>query len=154
MMFIFRVYMFYCIIACFFTMNIEAYAASHIKKQIPEALQKKVIETVQNKCALCHSSNPMISQYASKSALKETVETKFKQARRLDLEKLFIQPLQNGQPVTVALLANIKRVLESDRMPPGAFISIYKEVALTAEEKKVLLEWIDMYKSIKYSNES
>ncbi|MBN2616305.1 MAG: heme-binding domain-containing protein [Bacteroidales bacterium] len=76
---------------------------------------------VDHSCFMCHNSN----------------------ARGDAKDKLNFDELSSMKgPQLVANLANMAKMIKNDWMPPRKFLKDHPEMALTAQQKQVLLEWI------------
>lgn len=98
----------------------------------------QVLATFQRSCQDCHSNNTRWPAYSYVAPVSWLIEHDVRSGRkRLNLSQ-WAEYGEGGQP---HLLSAIARMMESDQMPPPAYIFLHPEARLSDSDRQRIIEW-------------
>ena len=110
------------------------------KYKTDDPLSAKAAGILSEKCAGCHSQGSGLPFYGSLPVGKQLLALDISMAtKNVDYVKE-LMPAQ-PRPVSAAVLAKTERVVEDGSMPPGHYLAMHWNHALSADDKKTLTEW-------------
>lgn len=128
-----------------FSVNESIGAETEDKKVLSKAQMEKfskVSDIVLDKCMACHSRDYDLPFYAKIPGIKEIIEKDFNDGlRAMDLN-LELVGVAKDKPVSEATLAKMEWVIKNETMPPAKFTAVHWGSKVTAEDKKLILEWV------------
>ncbi len=117
-------------------------------RQLPEGVMTGKTEAFEkagpiflNKCLDCHSSKTQKPFYMGFPIAKDIIAQDIAHAMgALNMEKTLFKP---GLPPPAYALAQIEYVVEEGNMPPHRYRALHWDAGLSADDKKMIREWID-----------
>ncbi len=107
------------------------------KSNDPVSVQAAAI--LAEKCAGCHSVGSGLPFYGALPVAKQLLAIDISMAtKNVD----YVKEVVAGKPVSGAVLAKTEHVVADGSMPPGHYLAMHWNHALSAEDKQTLTEWI------------
>ena len=122
--------------------NAEHEKLSKVFEEINDAYRLQVKNTIVKKCFNCHGIPEAMPWYYVVPGVKQLIESDMKEAKEyVDMSNDF--PFK-GRGGPVRHLEELKEVVQGDEMPPFIYRIGHPNSTFTDEEKKALVQWVDM----------
>ncbi len=106
---------------------------------------------VLEKCMACHSRDYDLPFYAKIPGIKSIIEKDFNDGlRAMDLNQELVG-INKNSPVSDPTLAKMEWVITNDTMPPAKFTAVHWGSKVTAEDKKIILNWVKETRAAHYA---
>lgn len=128
--------------------------ASGLKKVLNQPQMEKFTDVsgiVLEKCMACHTRDYDLPFYAKIPGIKSIIEKDFNDGlRAMDLNQELVG-INKNSPVSEPTLAKMEWVITNDTMPPAKFTAVHWGSKVTAEDKKIILNWVKETRAAHYA---